>query len=395
MSHNEDKLYPWVDINPITSYHSQGHSFLDRSTKIMVSDQAQEPQMSIIDVPKVGAQSRVTCKVKYTCSSAPPALSLNGIPGTDRTIDSLLSDGIWERTIERTWNVEEDHKKVECTVRYPGGQSAKSELLLHVESFRVLAADVPRRFNALTRSCVVIPCSFQDDEDQPLTRGIWYKKTGGLVYHNARSDVLDQFKDRTKILGNLDEGDCSLEIDDIKPFDNGPFCFYGEKGTNKYRFNNSCVFIVMKASPEKPVMSLVPAQVNAGSTVNVSCSVSHSCSSHPPKFSWSVPYVNNEVSDTEMSRGVWKTTSTITFVVAGGDGQRNLNCTAIFWRGKNETRTFKLIVEGTTAYQMQKAIPVVIPVVILVLILFAVLLGIFFYRKRDVNIPHTPKISLG
>ncbi|XP_054882878.1 myelin-associated glycoprotein [Poeciliopsis prolifica] len=133
MSHNEDKLYPWVDINPITSYHSQGHSFLDRSTKIMVSDQAQEPQMSIIDVPKVGAQSRVTCKVKYTCSSAPPALSLNGIPGTDRTIDSLLSDGIWERTIERTWNVEEDHKKVECTVRYPGGQSAKSELLLHVE----------------------------------------------------------------------------------------------------------------------------------------------------------------------------------------------------------------------------------------------------------------------
>ncbi|XP_054898382.1 sialoadhesin-like [Poeciliopsis prolifica] len=133
MSHNEDKLYPWVDINPITSYHSQGHSFLDRSTKIMVSDHAQEPQMSIIDVPKVGAQSRVTCKVKYTCSSAPPALSLNGIPGTDRTIDSLLSDGIWERTIERTWNVEEDHKKVECTVRYPGGQSAKSELLLHVE----------------------------------------------------------------------------------------------------------------------------------------------------------------------------------------------------------------------------------------------------------------------
>uniref|UniRef100_A0A096LUY8 Ig-like domain-containing protein n=2 Tax=Poecilia formosa TaxID=48698 RepID=A0A096LUY8_POEFO len=34
MSHNEDKLYPWVDINPITSYHSQGHSFLDKSTKI-------------------------------------------------------------------------------------------------------------------------------------------------------------------------------------------------------------------------------------------------------------------------------------------------------------------------------------------------------------------------
>lgn len=32
------------------------------------------------------------------------------------------------------------------------------------------------------------------------------------------------------MLGNLNEGNCSLEIDDIKPFDNGPFCFYAEKG---------------------------------------------------------------------------------------------------------------------------------------------------------------------
>ncbi|KAM4735172.1 uncharacterized protein FYW61_005721 isoform 2-T2 [Anableps anableps] len=494
MSHNRDQLYPWIDINPITSYHSQGHSFLDKSTQIMVSDHAQEPQITITEIPRVGDESRIVCKVQHTCSSAPPTLSLNGIPGTDRIIDSPVSDGIWERTIERTWNAKEDHKKVECTVRYPGGQSAKSELLLHVkcpyekikmvkppgevtegvaksvicsvtykcksntpiiewnfsdmqnlvkqqqissnsyttvsnltfigslgdngkplictaqfgteetsdssvlqikkyeepvgeelnekDTFRVLAADVPSRFSALTRSCVVIPCSFQDDEDQPMTRGIWYKKTGGMVYHNARSIVLDHFKDRTRILGNLNEGDCSLEVDDIKPFDNGPFCFYGEKGEKKYRFNNSCVFIVMKASPDKPVMSSVPAEVNAGSAVTVSCSVSYSCSSHPPAFSWSVPFINNEVSDTLLSRGVWKRTSTITFVVAGGDGLKNLSCIATFWREKKQASTVTLIVQGTLKHQMEKSVPVVIPVSLLVLVLLAVVLGIFFYRKR-------------
>lgn len=47
---------------------------------------------------------------------------------------------------------------------------------------------------------------------------------------------------------DLSKGDCSLEIDDIKPFDSGPFCFHGEKGNDKYRFNNSCVFIVMKGN---------------------------------------------------------------------------------------------------------------------------------------------------
>uniref|UniRef100_A0A3Q2PY36 Si:dkey-238d18.9 n=1 Tax=Fundulus heteroclitus TaxID=8078 RepID=A0A3Q2PY36_FUNHE len=186
-----------------------------------------------------------------------------------------------------------------------------------------------------TRSCVVIPCSFHDDEDQPMTRGIWYKKTGGIVYHNARSAILDHFKDRTRIVGNLNEGDCSLEVDDIKPFDNGPFCFYAQNGEKNYRFNNSCVFIVMK-SPDKPVMSSVPAQVNAGSTVTVSCSVSHSCSSHPPEISWSVPPINNDVSDTLVSRGVWKRTSTITFMVAAGDGLKNLTCTATFWGGKKQ-----------------------------------------------------------
>lgn len=66
------------------------------------------------------------------------------------------------------------------------------------------------------------------------------------MFHNGRSHVLDHFKDRTKIVGELSEGDCSLEIDDIKPFDNGPFCFSAEKDHARYRFNNSCAFVVMK-----------------------------------------------------------------------------------------------------------------------------------------------------
>lgn len=79
-----------------------------------------------------------------------------------------------------------------------------------------------------------------------MTRGIWSKKSGDIVFHNGQSYVIDHFKGRTKMLGNLNEGNCSLEIDDIKPFDNGPFCFYAEKGHETHTFNNSCVFIIMK-----------------------------------------------------------------------------------------------------------------------------------------------------
>lgn len=230
----------------------------------------------------------------------------------------------------------------------------------------------------------MIPCSFQSKEHEYMTRGIWYKKTGGdIVFHNGQSYIMDHFKDRTRLLGDMHEEECSLEIDDIKPFDNGPFCFHAQRGAVKYRFTNNCAFIIMKgsesiliidmvqfflafsfytskynttlffppsASPDKPVMSTVPAEVNAGLTVSVSCSVSHTCPSHPPEFSWSVPNITSEVSDTLISRGTWQRTSTISFIVPEGDGVQSLTCTAIFWREIQQGSTVTLMVKGEHIY---------------------------------------------
>uniref|UniRef100_A0A8D0D5I4 Si:dkey-238d18.7 n=1 Tax=Sander lucioperca TaxID=283035 RepID=A0A8D0D5I4_SANLU len=198
-------------------------------------------------------------------------------------------------------------------------------------SFHDQAADVPFRFSALTGSCVVIPCSIPYQEDEPFTRGIWSKRNNDIIYHNGQTFVVDHFKGRTRMLGDLNEGNCSLEIDDIKPFDNGPFCFHAERhDKERYRFNNSCVFIVMKA------------EVDAGSTITVSCSVTHTCPSHPPVFSWSVPHLTSEVTHTWTPQGIWETTSTITFMAAGGDGVKNLTCTAISWGGKQRASTVQM-----------------------------------------------------
>lgn len=71
--------------------------------------------------------------MRHTCISAPPTLTLSGKPGTDLITDTLASDGIWERTVERTWTVEEDDDDVNCTVQYPGGQRATKQLILNAE----------------------------------------------------------------------------------------------------------------------------------------------------------------------------------------------------------------------------------------------------------------------
>lgn len=36
MSHNQDRFYPWIDKNPITSYHTMGQGFYDKTSQLIV-----------------------------------------------------------------------------------------------------------------------------------------------------------------------------------------------------------------------------------------------------------------------------------------------------------------------------------------------------------------------
>ncbi|XP_034083911.1 uncharacterized protein LOC117553911 [Gymnodraco acuticeps] len=145
-----------------------------------------------------------------------------------------------------------------------------------------------------------------------------------------------------------------------------------EIGHERHKYNNSCVFIVMKASPEKPVMTPVPAEVDAGLTINVSCSVAHTCASHPPVFSWSVPNITSKVQSTMTTPGVWETTSTITFIAAGGDGVMSLTCTAV------------LLLEKATSQHRSSSWPLIATVsaISLILIIIAAVIGVVFYKRR-------------
>uniref|UniRef100_A0A669CUP2 Ig-like domain-containing protein n=1 Tax=Oreochromis niloticus TaxID=8128 RepID=A0A669CUP2_ORENI len=296
MSHNHDRLYPWIDKNSITSYGTIDHTFYDGSTELVVSEHAPEPQLSIIGILRVGEQGTVSCSVRHTCFSAPPTLTLKDLPGIDQNMDTLVSEGIWERKIVRTWTAEEEHQSVSCAVNYPAGQSAKKSI-------------------PLTAECSISPLNISSTSDQ------------------------------------TQEVNISMRV---------------------------------KTSPEKPVMTPVPEEVDAGSTITVSCSVTHTCSSHPPVFSWTVSHLTSEVSHIMMSRGTWQTTSTITFIVTEGDGVRNLTCNAIFWRNREQAHTVSLNVKGSLMYRFKSSAPVAFPVSFraLIIITLAAVFAVFIWRKR-------------
>ncbi|XP_072547729.1 uncharacterized protein [Salminus brasiliensis] len=462
MEHNGERLYPWMDQQPVEKFHKVNH--YDNCVVLEVTEQAEKPKLSITGVPRVGEQITVSCSVYHTCPSSPPTLTMGKAQDTDRTEHTPKQDGFWETTRHHTFKIKEDDQTITCKATFQGWQTSDAQINLNAQcihegividpdladvtegvatnftckvfhscrrqpptitwnyedmpetvkikenrisgwitssnvlflasmedqgkklictakfpdeeitasvvfqvqkyvpkivdpfendTLHVFEADVVPRITALTRSCVVIPCTFETGkEDVTRLRGLWYNSKGEYVYHPGLSNVMDNFKGRTELLGELDEKNCTLEIDDVQAHDNGPFCFHAEKGMDKYRFNHSCVFIVMKATPNKPVISSLPEELEPGKKFTISCSVTHTCSSHPPTITWSIKTAKEVVSHMEGRAGQWKTTSTVTFMPTGYEGEEDLICSASFRGGKKQESAIYLpIITGVVIYK--------------------------------------------
>uniref|UniRef100_A0A672KVI3 Ig-like domain-containing protein n=1 Tax=Sinocyclocheilus grahami TaxID=75366 RepID=A0A672KVI3_SINGR len=242
-------------------------------------------------------------------------------------------------------------------------------------------ADVIPKITALPRSCVVIPCSFKMEEEYVTRlRVLWVTEGGGYMSHTDPDNVLDNFKGRTRLLGNPDEQNCTVEMDNVQAHDNGPFCFRAEKGNEKYSFKNSCVFIIMRA-PVKPVMSSLPEDIEPGTRVAVKCSVNHTCSSHPPQITWSIPTARETISHSHMGGGVWETVSAVTFIPTGYEEKDEIVCTAKFWGGKTLENTAFLSISSKYRLILETlGSNIIAPS--LVFILICVLAGVFIYKMR-------------
>lgn len=108
--------------------------------------------------------------------------------------------------------------------------------------------NVPSSVKGLTGSCVVIPCSFDfpDSENDLLFTGMWQDNSDQPIYHSVESKIMRTYWNRTKLLGNLAQKNCSLKIDPLNDSDRGPFHFRIEiHNLNKYSYKHNKVSILM------------------------------------------------------------------------------------------------------------------------------------------------------
>ncbi|MEQ2263584.1 hypothetical protein XENORESO_010052, partial [Xenotaenia resolanae] len=255
-------------------------------------------------------------------------------------------------------------------------------------------ATVSKNLEALVGSCVVLPCTFTHPASflsNSRLRGIWHRKDKSeeIFYHDDHTKILDSFKGRTKLLGNLGENNCTLEIIEVKDHDNGPFCFrieYVRKDNNqptteKFSFVEECAEIKMLYDTPKPKLGPLKTAI-PGKAYTVTCSVRHTCPSRLPQFTWSRGS-KDEISEVHkhIHLGIWETESMLAFIPEEKDDDTELTCTATFNGGRKSFTTLLLNVKRTENYN-HIIIPTVAVAATAVLFGLLCVLMVKKYKKR-------------
>ncbi|XP_047453761.1 sialic acid-binding Ig-like lectin 14 isoform X2 [Mugil cephalus] len=189
----------------------------------------------------------------------------------------------------------------------------------------------------LIGSCVVIPCSF--DYPQPENKevcsytAIWNNDANQSIFHPVKEKIMEQYRDRTTLIGDIRNKNCSLKIDNFRSTDGGRFHFRIEmKNYKKYSYSNHKVSISTMNEPQPVALSMVEEMME-GQTVSPSCSVFYSCPTSPPVFHWSHSG-DQRFHSQLLSDGQWKATSTLTFHPTHADHKKSLQCSVQMHNGK-------------------------------------------------------------
>lgn len=122
-------------------------------------------------------------------------------------------------------------------------------------------AQVVTGLEALVSSCVVLPCTFTYPGEEifgsKLT-GMWFlhNKRNDTVFHEDKSKIAHNFRGRTKLMGRLGEGSCTLEMIKVKDHDSGPLCFQADiPGRGQFTFLKNCALLKMLCTWRYPACS--------------------------------------------------------------------------------------------------------------------------------------------
>ncbi|XP_049643548.1 sialic acid-binding Ig-like lectin 11 [Suncus etruscus] len=147
--------------------------------------------------------------------------------------------------------------------------------------------------------CVFVPCTFKYPQDsQSSTYGYWYRLS--RKPYNQKEELVasnnywnsPSTKGRFQLVGNPEDGKCSLLITDVQNSDQGMYYFRVENGESvQYSYTKSTVFLEVTDLMKPDIYILEPLWPNRWGTVN--CVFNATFDHCPaPSFSWAGPVLS-------------------------------------------------------------------------------------------------------
>ncbi|XP_036419961.1 myelin-associated glycoprotein isoform X2 [Colossoma macropomum] len=150
---------------------------------------------------------------------------------------------------------------------------------------------MPRDISAMTNSCVVIPCTFTYPSGvRPYrgTHGIWYfgqpypQLFPPVVYKSRTEIVHESYKGRTKLLGDLSQKNCTLQINNVGTEHSGRYYFRADLGgANIYTYPDFTELKVL----DQPNID-VPAEIISDMSLDLTCYAPDNCPDMIPEIHW-------------------------------------------------------------------------------------------------------------
>ncbi|XP_053308205.1 myelin-associated glycoprotein isoform X2 [Spea bombifrons] len=199
------------------------------------------------------------------------------------------------------------------------------------------AAWMPQTVSAFRETCVAIPCTFDFPEDiRPSTvHGIWYfnspypKNFPPVVLKTKTNTAHEIYTGRTKMLGELQEKNCTLQIDSLNPDLQGKYYFRTDLGGyNQYTFSEHANLYVL----DEPFV-VSPQEIVSGSETELTCLVPDNCPDMKPSVTWlDIEGLEHHTvyARLEESSSAWTHISSLKFLPSHKNNGQRLGCKVTF-----------------------------------------------------------------
>ncbi|XP_051796410.1 B-cell receptor CD22-like [Acanthochromis polyacanthus] len=199
-----------------------------------------------------------------------------------------------------------------------------------------LSITAPKEMEALSGSCLLIPCNFTAKEGTHFNSsrdiyGVWIKSDSRFLNNKDNvifnsSGSVNSYK--MKMIGNLTEQNCTTLFSDLDKNKSNKYFFRIETEHFRATACDDPLQITVRDSPWSPTIN-ISGEVKEKKSVTISCSAFTPCPHSPPQLTWNLPQ-NSHSQIEENTDGTFTSKIQQSITLSHSHDGFNISCSATY-----------------------------------------------------------------